>query len=98
MARPEITLFPGELARELAEKAKPQIVERAKQAAAKARSEAPVVSGAYRDGIGVVVEGDDVYLVDTDPLAAIKEYGTADTPPHSVLTNAGASIGKYGRR
>ena len=67
-------------------------IQRAEAAAEKARADAPVVSGAYRDGIGVDVSGDEVTLVDDDPDAMFKEYGTVDTPAHSVLTNAAQSI------
>lgn len=83
----------------------------ARLAAADARATAPVVSGAYRGGIGVRVNQGtgDVDLVDDDPLAVIKEYGTVDTPAHMVLTNAarrrgrleGAAVvsgGRVGRR
>lgn len=67
----------------------------AEQAAAEAISAAPVVSGRYRNGIHVQVSGDDVRLVDDDPDAIHKEYGTSDTPAHAVLTDAARSHGKY---
>lgn len=68
----------------------------ARLAAAHARTTAPVVTGAYRDGIGVRVNQGTgaVNLVDDDPLATIKEYGTVDTPAHMTLTNA---VRRYGR-
>lgn len=68
----------------------------ARQAAAIARLRAPVVSGAYRGGIAVRVNTGtgEVSLVDTDPLAAIKEFGTIDTPAHLVLTDAARAFGK----
>lgn len=62
----------------------------ARAAAAEARARAPVVSGAYRNGIRVQVNQGtgEVDLVDVDPLAVIKEYGTIDTPAHMTLSNA----------
>lgn len=68
----------------------------ARLAAAHARATAPVVTGAYRDGIGVRVNQGtgEVNVVDDDPLATIKEYGTVDTPAHMTLTNA---VRRYGR-
>lgn len=68
----------------------------ARLAAAYARTVAPVVSGAYRGGIGVRVNRGTgaVELVDDDPLSVIKEFGTSDTPAHMTLTNAAR---RYGR-
>lgn len=62
-----------------------------------ARANAPVQSGEYRDGIGVIVdEGEGlVQLIDSDPEAEFKEYGTSSTPAHAVLINAGSEFGKY---
>ena len=59
------------------------------------RDTAPVVSGAYRDGPTVVVSGDDVSVVQRDPDAIYKEYGTEDTPVHATLTNASRQFGRY---
>lgn len=84
----------GTLAAQVASASTRERIERAEKAAAEARAAAPVVTGAYRDGIRVEVNGDDVALVDDDPKAAFKEYGTSDTPPHSVLTNAAAKLGR----
>lgn len=67
----------------------------ANQAAQDARASAPVLTGDYRDGISVEVSGDRVLLVDNDPDAVFKEYGTADTPPHAALTNSARQHGKY---
>jgi hypothetical protein len=67
----------------------------AHQAAADARADAPVRSGEFRGGIGVEVNGDQVMLVDNDPEAFYKEYGTADTPAHATLTDAARKYGRY---
>ncbi|MEV0247966.1 HK97 gp10 family phage protein [Nocardia sp. NPDC050712] len=67
----------------------------AERAAAKARQIAPVHSGAYRDGVAVEVDGDKVFLVDNDPLAFIKEFGTVDTPAHAILTDAARTLAQY---
>ncbi|QWY82289.1 hypothetical protein SEA_MEYRAN_14 [Gordonia phage Meyran] len=66
-----------------------------------ARSEAPVLTGDYRDGMGVQTSasGADVLLVDTDPDAIHKEWGTSKTPAHMTMVNAAARYGAYsGRR
>ncbi|MFT4127293.1 MAG: HK97 gp10 family phage protein [Gordonia sp. (in: high G+C Gram-positive bacteria)] len=73
----------------------------AQQAADEARSEAPVLTGDYRDGMSVVVDGPSVTIVDDDPDAMYKEYGTSKTPAHMTLTTAAARYGRYrgwGRR
>lgn len=67
----------------------------AKRIAVKARGDAPVLTGAFRDGIGVEVSGTVVKVVDEDPLAIHKEFGTSDTPAHATLTNAAEEHGKY---
>lgn len=67
----------------------------ANQAANDARSAAPVYTGAYRDGISVEVQGDRVFLVDNDPDAIFKEYGTVDTPAHASMTDAARQHGRY---
>ncbi|MCA1185708.1 hypothetical protein LCD36_04480 [Saccharopolyspora sp. 6T] len=43
----------------------------------------------------VEVDGDEVRMVDTDPEAVYKEYGTNDTPAHAVLTDAARKRGRY---
>lgn len=73
----------------------PQRVEIAHEAANDARGSAAVLTGAYRSGIGVQVDGDHVAIVDEDPDAIHKEYGTADTPAHAALTDAARRHGKY---
>lgn len=67
----------------------------AEAAASGARSAAPVLTGAYRGGIGVETSGDQVSIVDTDPDAVYKEYGTSDTPAHMALTNSARQYGRY---
>lgn len=63
--------------------------------AADARSSAAVLTGEYRDGIGVEVAGEQPRVVDTDPESIHKEYGTSDTPAHAALTDAARQYGKY---
>ncbi|MGW0043475.1 HK97 gp10 family phage protein [Rhodococcus sp. NPDC003348] len=70
-------------------------VDIANEAAQAARATAPVLTGEYRDGIAVEVDGDRVLLVDNDEDAVFKEYGTVDTPPHAVMTNAASQHGRY---
>lgn len=67
----------------------------AEQGAAAARARAPVQTGHYRDGIHPEIAGDQVSVVDDDPEAFYKEYGTSDTPAHAVLTDTMRQYGKY---
>lgn len=73
----------------------PDRVQTAEEIATEARATAPVVTGEYRDGISVVANGDQVAVVDSDPTAGFKEYGTGDTPAHAVLTDAARRHGRY---
>lgn len=67
----------------------------AAEIAALARSDAPVLTGAYRDGIAVRTYGERVLVVDEDDDAVFKEYGTVDTPAHAALTDAARAYGRY---
>lgn len=82
----------------IAEAARISTAERAQIAheiAAEAQADAPVRSGAYRNGIEVQVDGDRVSVVDMDPESVYKEYGTSDTPAHASLTEAAMNHGRY---
>ncbi len=70
-------------------------VEVAERVVDEAQDNAPVVTGAYRDNMHVEVSGDDVSVVDDDPKAFFKEYGTIHTPPHGVITEAAQGEGDY---
>jgi hypothetical protein len=67
----------------------------ANQVAVEAQADAPVLTGAYRNGIEVQVDGDRVSVVDMDPESIYKEYGTSDTPAHASLTEAAMRHGRY---
>ncbi len=67
----------------------------ASEAAGIARGSAPVETGEYRGGIGVTVAGFEVSIVDEDPEASFKEYGTSDTPAHASVTDAARRFGRY---
>lgn len=90
-----ITIFHETAIREAARLSTPEREQIAERIAADAKSSAPVVSGRYRNGIHVTVEGDQVRVVDDDEAAIHKEYGTSDTPAHAVLTDAARKRGKY---
>ncbi|WP_280201218.1 hypothetical protein [Nocardia cyriacigeorgica] len=53
------------------------------------------MTGAYRDGIGTEFSGTTVRVVDDDPDAIYKEYGTVDTPAHAAVTDAARRHGRY---
>jgi hypothetical protein len=90
-----VTIFHEEAYREAVRQSTDERTEIAKEAAAEARSMAPVLDGDYRNGISYEINGDRVFIVDTDEDAIYKEYGTSDTPAHAALTDAARSRGKY---
>lgn len=90
-----VTVYTEQALREAYRLSTPKRVRIAHQAAGEARAAAPVRTGEYRDGIGVKTEGDRVFLVDEDDESIHKEYGTRDTPPHAVLTDAARRHGRY---
>jgi hypothetical protein len=96
--RARLEIFEAQTYREARHGSTPGRIELAEKAAAKARQIAPVVSGAYRDGVAVETDGDQVFLVDNDPDAFYKEFGTVDTPAHAILSDAARTLGKYNDR
>ncbi|WP_253805076.1 HK97 gp10 family phage protein [Nocardia sp. FDAARGOS_372] len=96
--RARLEIFEAAVYSEARRGSTPSRIQMAEQAAAKARQLAPVVSGAYRDGVDVEVDGDQVFLVDNDPLAFIKEFGTVDTPAHAILADAARELARYNDR
>jgi hypothetical protein len=95
MAGIRVTLYRTELLAEARKLSTDQRVEIAHEAAGDAVADAPVLTGHYRDGISVETDGDRVSIVDSDPDAVYKEYGTSDTPAHMTLTEAASRYGKY---
>jgi len=93
MAR--VVIFPRRVRERAWQISRQERIDIAEQAARQARASAPVVTGEYRDGIGVVVDDNRVYLVDDDPDAVFKEYGTSDTPAIASLTDAARRHGHY---
>lgn len=90
-----VTVFAAQAiaeARKLSTEDRAQIAE---EIATEARAAAPVLTGHYRDGIHTETAGDDVRVVDDDPTAGYKEYGTSHTPAHATLTDAARKHGRY---
>ncbi|WLP91320.1 hypothetical protein [Gordonia sp. NB41Y] len=85
----------AQAAKDAYESSTEQRAEIAHQAADDARSTAPILTGAYRDGMSVIVDGSHVMIVDNDPDAIYKEYGTSSRPAHLTLTSAAATYGRY---
>jgi hypothetical protein len=90
-----VTIYRDELLREARRLSTPQRVEIAHEAAGDAVADAPVLTGEYRDGIGVETAGDSVKIVDNDPESFWKEFGTSDTPAHATLIEAAKRYGTY---
>lgn len=95
MAGYTVTVFAEEARRLARELSTEERVEIAEQIADDARASAPVLTGAYKGGVGVEVSGETVQVVNNDPDAGFKEYGTSDTPAHATMTNAARRYGKY---
>lgn len=92
---PRVTVYPERVRAQAQTVSLDRRIDIANEAAAQARADAPVLTGEYRDGISVEVVGERVFLVDNDEESIFKEYGTLDTPPHAVLTNAASQHGRY---
>ena len=90
-----MTVYQGVVAAQARRISTPDRAEIARQIVDVHRGSAPVVTGAYRDGATVVTSGDDVSVVNRDPAAVYKEYGTSDTPAHATMTNAARRFGRY---
>ena len=95
MAKAKLTLYRRRILRELRRQTVPARKKIAQEIASQAKAIAPVLTGDYRDGIGANVRGTMVRVVNNDETAIHKEYGTADTPAHAVLTNAAMRFGRY---
>ncbi|MEU1432131.1 HK97 gp10 family phage protein [Nocardia sp. NPDC005746] len=93
--RVRLTIFAAQVRSEAKKASLPDREAMAYEVALKAIDLAPVVSGAYQGGIDVVVDGDDVFVVDNDPIAFMKEFGTVDTPAHLILSEAAQELAKY---
>lgn len=68
-------------------------LELAQEAAAYARSIAPVDQGDYRDGIVATVINGEPGVDFTDPISGIIEYGSEDTPEFAVRARTVAHFG-----
>ncbi|NHP18107.1 HK97 gp10 family phage protein [Rhodococcus sp. IC4_135] len=90
-----ITPYPGQLRGEAFAESFDDRLDIAMSIAQEARADAPVLTGDYRDGITVDTDGERVFVLDEDEDAIFKEYGTIDTPPHAVVTNAASRHGEY---
>lgn len=95
MASARVTVYSEQAIREAVRLSTPDRERIAHEIAGDAVASAPVLTGEYRDGIHAEVSGDEVRVVDSDPEAIHKEYGTSDTPAHAVLTDAARKRGQY---
>ncbi|MCC3311528.1 hypothetical protein [Nocardia africana] len=90
-----LTVFDGVVNRSARVLSTPRRREITKEIVEEARATAPVLTGEFRDGIREDIHGNDVDVVDDDPDAMYKEYGTSDTPAHATLTDAARKRGRY---
>lgn len=70
-------------------------VEIAGEVVDRAKSAAPVYSGAFRGSIDLETQGDRVFVVAEDEGSVFIEYGTEDTPAFAALTESAMPYGKY---
>lgn len=89
------TVYPGRAQAEAITASLEGRIEIGQSIADAARADAPVLTGDFRDGISLDIQGDRVFVSDNDEDAIFKEYGTVDTPPAASLTNAARAHGKY---
>lgn len=90
-----VTVYKAEAEREARRLSTEDRVRIAHEIAHEAIAAAPVLTGEYRSGIGVEVSGETVRVVDNDPTAGFKEFGTSTTPAHATLTDAARKHGRY---
>lgn len=95
MGRVRVTVFNAQAIREAVRLSTAERAQTAEEIVVEARADAAVLTGRYRDGIHSVVDGENVSVVDDDPDAIYKEYGTSRTPAHAALTNAAKNHGRY---
>ena len=96
--RIRLTIYEAQVRSQATRASLPGRLDLAYEVALEAIDRAPVVSGAFRDGIDVAQEDGDVFIVDNDPIAFMKEYGTVDTEPIYLLTAAAEVLAKYNDR
>ena len=89
------TLFPNQAREEARHASTRDRIKVAEEIAADAKANAPILTGDYRDGISVEVDGADVAVVDTDPDSIWKEFGSSKMAGHAVITDAARARGKY---
>lgn len=90
-----VTVYAAQAIAEARKLSTPDRAQIAEEIAVDARASAPVLTGQFRDGIHAEVTGDDVRVVDDDPDAGYKEYGTSTHAAHATLTDAARKYGKY---
>ena len=95
MAKVKLTLYRRQILRDLRRQTVPARKKIAEEIVSQAKSVAFILTGTYHDDIGTNTRGTTVRVVDNDELAIHKEYGTADTPAHAVLTGAAMRFGRY---
>lgn len=90
-----VRIFRAQAEREAREASTPAREEIGLDIAGEFRSTAPRRSGAFATAARVEVDGNRVFVIDDDPLAFYKEYGTSKSRGAASLTNAARKFGKY---
>ncbi len=90
-----VRIFRAQAEREAREASTPARKEIGLDIADEFRSTAPRASGRYASSAHVEVAGHRVYVIDDDPDAFYKEYGTSKMRGIAALTKAARKFGKY---
>lgn len=90
-----VQIFRAQAEREAREASTPARKEVGQEIAQDFRAAAPRRSGIFATSARVEVDGERVYVIDDDPLAFYKEYGTSKSRGAATLTNAARKHGKY---
>ena len=94
-SRARVTVYRDQARREALEHSFEGRVEAAGEIVDRAKSAAPVYSGAFRGSIDFETQGDRVFVVAEDEDSMYIEYGTEDTPAFAALTESARPYGKY---
>jgi hypothetical protein len=90
-----LTVYPGQVRQQVTETTFDDRVDIAQAIIDEAQPVAPVDTGYFQSQFGVETEGRRVFAVNSADDASYIEYGTLDTPPAAVMTDAARSHGKY---
>ncbi|OZF47570.1 HK97 gp10 family phage protein [Rhodococcus sp. 14-2470-1a] len=90
-----LTVYPAQVRQQVTDTTLDDRVDIAKLIVAEAQPVAPVDTGYFQSQFDVETEGSRVFAVNSADDASYIEFGTLDTPPAAVMTDAARNHGKY---